>query len=330
MLADIEPREPEPGAHTLGETDVVRWPIRQIREASCRQQSVVEQQHLSRSQGPRLVLVRDVHRSTPRRRVQTPPSSQKGSEILVTAGGFVKSTGREIVQYRTNPDRDPALHTARTRPAGACRPGRAPGRQDAPARTRASARSGTAGRVPPCAPSTTASRDASRLRNTTPCRPVASTEYSRTLVSQKVPKYGIAGPFPIPAPTIRNGTNATGVRPANGPAGRTSGIAPAGRCLATSAGGTNQCRKARSHQNWLITGKDVNGGARTSMPVTTDPRSRETRGHDRPDRGTRRNPRSVRLTLRCNDSPTTSRGNRRTSAGSATWASRRANGAPRQ
>lgn len=56
---------------------------------------------------------------------------------------------------------------------------------------------------------TAAARSAAMLRNTTPRRPVASTEYSRTFVSRNVPAHGTGGPPANAVPTRRNGTSPT-------------------------------------------------------------------------------------------------------------------------
>ncbi|CFS50800.1 Uncharacterised protein [Mycobacterium tuberculosis] len=56
---------------------------------------------------------------------------------------------------------------------------------------------------------TTVSRAVSSDRKSTPCRPALSMEYNRTLVSGKVPTYGIGSAVPSLVLLMRNGTRPT-------------------------------------------------------------------------------------------------------------------------
>ncbi len=70
---------------------------------------------------------------------------------------------------------------------------------------------------------TTARRAVSSERKSTPWRPAASIEYSRTLVSWKVPKYGSGTWLPTAVCRIVNGIRPTYVMPS-----KTSGQVPGG------------------------------------------------------------------------------------------------------
>lgn len=59
------------------------------------------------------------------------------------------------------------------------------------------------------AASTGTNRDASSETKTTPRRPLASTEYRRTFVSQNDPKYGTPALPAMPMSRMRNGTRPT-------------------------------------------------------------------------------------------------------------------------
>ena len=105
---------------------------------------------------------------------------------------------------------------------------------------------------------TTASRAVSSDRKTTPWRPASSTEYSRTLVSWKVPKYGNGSAEPTAVARIVNGISPAYVLPSI-----TSGRVPDGNRCATSSGRTGQWTNVRSAQNcWKQTGGG-SGGAVT-------------------------------------------------------------------
>ena len=100
---------------------------------------------------------------------------------------------------------------------------------------------------------TTARRAVSSERKTTPWRPASSIEYSRTLVSWKVPKYGSGSAVPNAVARIVNGISPAYVWPSN-----TSGRVPGGNRCATSSGRTGQWMNVRSAQNcW----KNIGGGS---------------------------------------------------------------------
>ena len=116
---------------------------------------------------------------------------------------------------------------------------------------------------------TTASRAVSSERNSTPWRPAASVEYSRTLVSWKVPKYGSGSPRPTAVRRIVNGINPTYVAPS-----KTSGQVPAGYRCSTDSGRTGQCTKVRSAQNWSnVTGRGRSGAVIGNPAISVTPTS---------------------------------------------------------
>ena len=91
---------------------------------------------------------------------------------------------------------------------------------------------------------TTARRAVSSDRNSTPWRPASSIEYSRMLVSWKVPKYGSGRAVPN---AVRRTVN--GISPAYvSPSAKTSGRVPGGYRCATLSGRTGQWTKVRSAQ----------------------------------------------------------------------------------